>query len=336
MLYIRVDMNNRISTGHVMRCLAIADAARSLGEETTFILADNQALVLVRQRGHHAIVLYTPWDDKETELKVLKQVIWDHQISRLLIDSYQVTPAYLGELKKYTEVFYIDDINAFHYPVDVLICYANYWEKFRHSEHYENIKLYLGMQYTPLRLGFSNCGEKYIRPGVEHLLLLSGGSDPYDILDGILEQIHRERYRQISVICGIYYPKYNYLCEKYKKNENVHIYQGIPDLVRYMQEADMAISAGGITLYELCAVGTPAISYSFADNQLRNVEKFDKEGLISYAGDLRKDPVAERIAGYLEYYGQNPEVRRERSLRMQELVDGEGALRIAEALMDKE
>lgn len=97
----------------------------------------------------------------------------------------------------------------------------------------------------------------------------------------------------------------------------------------------MAVSAGGITLYELCAVGTPAISYSFADNQLRNVEKFDEDGMISYAGDLRKDPVAERVAGYLDYYGQNQKLRQERSLRMQELVDGQGARRIAEILINE-
>ncbi len=335
MLYIRADMNNRVATGHMMRCLSIADAASSLGEEVTFLLADNQALGLIKERGYQSLVLRTPWDDMEAELNVLRKLIWEHKIGRILVDSYQVTPFYLGELKKYTEVFYIDDLDAFHYPADAIICYANYWERFRHKEKYENTKLYLGMEYIPLREAFSDCGRKEIKPSAEHLLLLSGGSDPYGILDGILGKIHRERYRRISVICGIYYSNYKQLCEKYKKDDNVRIYQDVPDVARFMQEADMAVSAGGTTLYELCAIGTPAISYAFAENQLGNVEKFDEDGLISYAGDLRKDPVAERIAAFLEYYGQNREVRQERSLRMQELVDGKGALRIAEALMER-
>lgn len=334
MLYIRVDMNNRIATGHVMRCLSVADAAKTLGEEVTFLLADNQAAGLIRKRGHHAIVLHTPWDDMAAELPKLRDVIWDYGIERIFIDSYQVTPSYMGELKKYTEVFYLDDLNAFHYPVDGLICYANYWQKFRYEEDYKDTKLYLGTQYIPLGDAFSHCGEKEIKPRVEHLLLLSGGSDPYDILDGMLRQIHRERYRRISVICGVYYPKYKELCSKYQKDENISIYQGVPDMVRFMQEADLAVSAGGTTLYELCAVGTPAISYSFADNQLGNVEKFEEDGMISYAGDLRRDPVAEHVAAYLDYFGQNQQVRRERSLKMQELVDGKGALRIARALME--
>lgn len=335
MLYMRVDMNNRIGTGQMMRCLSIADAARTLGEQTTFILADNQAKSLIRRRGHRAIVLRTPWDDKQAEFPVLLKVIREHGVRRIMIDSYQVTPVYLGGLKKHTEVYYMDDLNAFCYPVDGLICYANYWQKLRHQENYENVKLYLGTQYTPLRDMFSNCGEKEIKAGVESLLLLSGGSDPYDVLEGILQGIHRERYRKINVICGIYYSKYNQLCKKYKKNENVRIYRGIPDIASYMHEADLAISAGGTTLYELCAMGTPAISYSFTDNQTASLEKFNEDGLISYAGDMRKDDVIEHIAGYLEYYGQEQNVRQERSLRMQEFVDGKGALRVAEALMDR-
>ena len=137
------------------------------------------------------------------------------------------------------------------------------------------------------------------------------------------------------MICGIYYSKYNQLCKKYKKHENVRIYRGIPDIASYMQEADLAISAGGTTLYELCAMGTPAISYSFTDNQIASLEKFNEDGLISYAGDMRKDDVIEHIAGYLEYYGQNQAVRKERSLRMQDFVDGKGALRVAQTLMDR-
>lgn len=334
MLYMRVDMNNRIGTGQMMRCLSIADAARTLGEQTTFILADNQAKSLIRRRGHRAIVFARRGTINRQNFGLLK-VIQEHGVRRILIDSYQVTPVYLGGLKKHTEVYYMDDLNAFCYPVDGLICYANYWQKLRHQENYENVKLYLGTQYTPLRDMFSNCGEKEIKAGVESLLLLSGGSDPYDVLEGILQGIHQERYRKINVICGIYYSKYNQLCKKYKKNENVRIYRGIPDIASYMHEADLAISAGGTTLYELCAMGTPAISYSFTDNQTASLEKFNEDGLISYAGDMRKDDVIEHIAGYLEYYGQEQNVRQERSLRMQEFVDGKGALRVAEALMDR-
>ena len=65
MVYIRVDMNEQIATGHMMRCLSIADALRDLGEQVTFILADEQAINLLKQRGYDAIVLHTQWNDMD-------------------------------------------------------------------------------------------------------------------------------------------------------------------------------------------------------------------------------------------------------------------------------
>lgn len=56
-----------------------------------------------------------------------------------------------------------------------------------------------------------------------------------------------------------------------------------------MQKCDIAISAAGSTLYELCATGIPAITYTLADNQLIAAEQFDKQGIMLSAGDCRDD-----------------------------------------------
>ncbi len=334
MIYIRVDVNDTIATGHLMRCLAIADAASILGDAATFLLADGQGEDLVRARGHHAIVLHTKWNDMQAELPALFKVIKEHHVTRLLIDSYQVTKEYLGQLKPQVQTFYIDDVNAFLYPVHAVICYANYWKRFQYQEHYKDTSLYLGTAYIPLREAYSNCEEKVIKPEVEHILLLSGGTDPFDVMENLLAQINREHYKQITVICGRYYDHYHALCAKYAAEQNVRILQNVSDIECHMKKADLAVSAGGTTLYELCAVGTPAISYSFADNQLGNVTNFEEDHLIDYAGDVRQGSVTERIVRYLEYYHHNQGLRRERSRNMQKLVDGKGALRIAGLLIE--
>lgn len=335
MLYIRADMNEKIATGHVMRCLAVADAAKIKGEDTTFILADHQGVEPIRRRGYRCVVLHSQWNDMEGELPALLAVIQDYKIHRLLVDSYQVTANYLKQLKQHVELFYLDDLNAFCYPVDALICYANYWEKFQYHKRCKQIKLYLGTRYIPLKKAFFYCPKKQVKLQAENLLLLSGGTDPYHVLSNILERIDRELYGKITVICGIYYSNYPSLCKTYAAEKKIQIYQGVPDIEHYMDEADLAVSAGGTTLYELCAVGTPAISYSIADNQLENVKKFQEDGLIPYAGDARKDPVIDQIVDYLEFLCKNRRARQEQSLKMQELVDGKGALRIADALMDE-
>lgn len=327
-------MNDTIATGHVMRCLSIADAAKRLGEEVVFILADEQAVELVEQRGFRTIVLCTEWNNMDAELPELLRVTEREKIEKLLIDSYQVTESYLEELTSHIKTIYIDDLNAFIYPVSGIICYANYWGKFDYHNRYKETKLFLGMKYAPLRQEFRCCGNKKISDNVEEVLILSGGTDPYGMLKGVLEKMDKSRYKDINVICGRYYTAYEDMKKAYQAFDNVHIYQSVSNIEYYMRTADVAISAGGTTLYELCACGTPTISYSFADNQLDNVHQFQKDGMIDYAGDARYDKVIDNILYYLGKYQGDKKLRRLRSVRMQELIDGDGASRIVDALKE--
>lgn len=336
MLYIRTDMNEKIATGHVMRCLSIADAVMERGEDTTFILADGQACSLLEKRGYPYIVLHTKWDDMESELPKLEMLAEERNISRILIDSYQVTENYLKRVTAVTKTVYLDDLGKFTYPVDAVVCYAAYWEKFHYGDRYKGTaaKRFLGPEYTPLGKAFSNCKKKEIKPQAENLLLLSGGTDHYDILEKMLKKIDIKSYGRIDVICGIYYPKFGSLCERYGAYNNVHIHKAVGDIWKYMEKADLAVTAGGTALYELCAFGTPAVSYIVADNQEENVKKFQEDGLIDYAGDVRRDDVAGNVWEYLKLYHADESLRREKSLRMQALVDGKGAGRIADILAE--
>lgn len=334
MLYIRTDMNSVIATGHVMRCLAIADAAKSLGEDVTFILADAQAAELLGKHGYRTIIMNTQWDDMDSELPVIKQLIEKYEIKKILIDSYQVTENYLQNLFVMINISYIDDLNSFLYPVNNIICYANYWEKFKYTERYQNCRLFLGTKYVPLRKEFCGCEKKEISPQVKRILLLSGGADKYGVLSQILKRLNLDKYLQINVICGRFDTQYDLLKRQKAYVNNVKIYRAVSDIKRFMKEADLVISAGGTTLYELCAVGTPAISYSMADNQLDNVRKFHEDGIIDYAGDVRRDDVVGNIERYLQLYNSNQKLRREKSKKMQKLVDGKGAWRIAKILTD--
>ena len=333
MIFIRTDMNEKIATGHVMRCLSIADALKEKGEEVHFLLADEQAQNLIQSRGYESIVLHTVWNDMDSEIPVLLAAIDRYKISRILIDSYQVTLKYLTEIKKMVQIMYIDDLKLFCYPVDVVVCYANYWSRFYSRQNDPSTIFLLGTKYVPLRKVFWNCERKKITKGAGRLLLLSGGSDPYDFLEQTLMLLDLRVFQHIDVICGRYNTNYNALAELYRKYKNIKFHRAINNVEEYMQKADIAISAGGTTLYELCACGMPTISYAFADNQLDNVKQFQEDGLIDYAGDARIDDIAENVNQYLKKYQDDWQLREKKSAKMQEMVDGKGAMRLAEALM---
>lgn len=327
MLYIRTDINDVIATGHVMRCLSIADAAQKWGENTTFILADEQGKQYIEDRGYRTIVLYTKWNDMESELPVLLEKIQKEKICSILVDSYQVTNNYMITLSEYVKTLYIDDLNEIEGFVHTLICYMSYWEKLHLDEKYLHSTLLLGLQYAPMRAVFQNINEKLIRDNIENILLLSGGTDSFHVLEQILDVIKDKGFREITIICGRYYKDEAALREKYKDYASIQIYKSVDNIEKYMMWADLAISAGGTTLYELCACGTPTISYAIADNQLENVRSFSEKEIIDYAGDIRCDNVISNIDKLIT---ENCDVklRRERSKKMQKLVDGNGASRI--------
>lgn len=320
-------MNQTIATGHVMRCLSIAEAARDEGADAIFILADAQAENLIQSKGFRTIVLNSAWNDLEKELPDLLDSIAKENIETLLVDSYYVTEKYLAALNKVTSVAYIDDLNSFHYPVDTLIAYANYWKRMNYEENYLDTKLLLGCDYVPLRKEFQNLPPKLIRENIENLLILTGGSDNFGISENILEHLSLKQYKNINVICGRYYRKFDYLKAKYHDLENVHLYQAVDNIIDYMLDADIAISAGGTTLYELCATGTPTITYSFADNQLDNVRQFAEDEMMNCLGDIRYEDVYKKMNDVLIKLN-GCDIRKRIYEQMRKFLDGMGANRI--------
>lgn len=333
MLYIRTDANEIIATGHVMRCLAIADALKKLGEKVIFLMADDKGRELVEARGYEVNCLGSRWDALEEELDVLIHMIEEHSISKLLIDSYQVTPQYMESLSKYTEVIYLDDLDVFPYPCSRIINYAVYAEECSYGEQTQKSHL-LGCAYMPLREVFGTMPKKNISTEIKYLLFLSGGADHFHFTKKFLEKYKEwedSKKYVLTVICGRFQEDYKELCRMADKN--IIIKSNVTDIERDMQQADVAVSAGGTTLYELCACGTPTISYVLADNQKKNTECFARKGLIPYCGDVRTEAVSENILRQIEQWAKNPAERAENSEKMQKLVDGKGAERLAKALL---
>lgn len=69
----------------------------------------------------------------------------------------------------------------------------------------------------------------------------------------------------------------------------------LSDIENYMQMADLAISIGGTTLYELCTRGTPTICYIFTDNQMDNAMSFAYDDMMEYVGVLRHSGMIYRV-----------------------------------------
>ena len=340
MLFIRVDMNPIIATGHLMRCLAIAEKAVEMGESVTFISADGYPTELVHSKGFELIVLGTDWQNMDSELEQMKELIEKNAIKTLLIDSYQVTERYLNELNSRTKVYYIDDLNTIRHYVTGVINYACYAVDMKYND--PTAKLYLGCSYAPLRGMFRNCGKREITEKPQRVLVMSGGTDPCDMLRRMLAAFHEklpDRYSEIIFICGRYYSaqkQLEALAESYGDSfaKRIRILSAVENMREYLERADIVVSAGGTTMYEVCATGVPTISFSLADNQLQNVAWLDEHKIVPCAGDARNDGVEYKVMELLKNY-DDADVLQGYSDRMQALVDGNGTERLVSILLNR-
>ena len=332
MIFFRVDANERIGTGHVIRCLSIAHAFTELKEDVVFITADHKADGLISE--FRTICLNTSWDDLESELGIFTKLIEECQPALVVVDSYFVNATYFNVLRHIVKICYLDDMNASYWNVDCLINYNIFAEKLDYSFYkQDNKKLILMPQYAPLRDEFQNLSSYNVRQKVTDVLISAGGADPEGITEKIMDEICPVLESiTFHFVVGMLNPRIDQIKTKRRKNVILHINeQNMSDLMR---KCDIAVAAAGSTLYELCACGIPTITYTLADNQKIAADIFNQYGIMVNAGDCRNnDMFISNISIYLSELIDDYEKRAAISHTMKALVDGKGAMRIAEELV---
>lgn len=349
MVVIRADANSKIGMGHVMRCLSVADALVKRGEEVLFVTADDTPVPLLTKKGIPYRVLHTDYADMEAELPKLWNALSElpqgsgaallQRNTSILVDSYYVTEKYLAALKSRITTIYMDDIYAFSYPVDMLINYNIYGEEMGYEKDaaFADTKLLLGTEYVPLREEFSAAEQQRTAANCG-ILITTGGSDSFNLAGQLLMEAMKYdalKEKEYHVVSGRLNPHIGELQDLAQKHENIHIHCNVTNMAELMAESKVALSAGGSTLYELCAIGVPVIAFSFAENQERLVQTFVKRGIAQYGGNYRTDGnkmIQNTIAG-LETLLEDENLRTEYRKKARTLVDGKGAGRIAEAIL---
>ena len=113
---IRVDANEIVATGHIMRCRTIAGSLQQMGCTVVFVSADNNIEPYVRGDFNYH-VLESDWRKMEEEIIALLDFLHEEEINRILVDSYYATPEYIRMLEgRGIKVMYIDDMQKEVFP----------------------------------------------------------------------------------------------------------------------------------------------------------------------------------------------------------------------------
>jgi spore coat polysaccharide biosynthesis predicted glycosyltransferase SpsG/L-amino acid N-acyltransferase YncA len=310
--------------GHITRCLSFYEGFEKRGFRATLIVNGDDSIRKLLKGKRHRIF---NWLKRRDELF---EMVGEADVA--LVDSYLV------DRKLYQEVcgmvhcaVYFDDTKRLDYPEGIVINGAISAEKRRYPKR-EGITYLLGIDYTPLRKEFSEVRKKRIREKVKTMMITLGGEDR-GMTPKILKHLNKiyPRIRK-EVVVGRAFKNIAEI-ERLKSPLVVPAY--FPDargMKKAMLNADLAISGGGQTLYELARVGVPTIAIGLSDNQLPNINGLQKAGFISYAGWYREGGLLDRLKRGVDRLLPY-ETRKERSSRGKRIIDGKGVERAIDRIL---
>lgn len=281
-LYIRADSDSNIGTGHIMRCIALAQTWQEQGGKVTFIShCESDALKeRIQNEGFTFFsiddVCPSPSDLMNT-LSILKNDSAD-QKPWIVLDGYHFLPEYQKSIRdEGIRLLVIDDMNHLpHYHADILLN-QNIQAPDLHYNSDENTTLLMGTRYVLLRREFLKYRDfkRQTPDRAKNILVTLGGADPDNVTRKIVEALKLSN--EPDIVVKIVIGPANYHQEILRKaiasaHFEAELLINPPNMPELMAWADMAVSAAGSTCWELAFMKLPSIVLILADNQVAVAE----------------------------------------------------------------
>jgi UDP-2,4-diacetamido-2,4,6-trideoxy-beta-L-altropyranose hydrolase len=339
-LLIRADASVTTGTGHVMRCLALAQSWQDAGGRVVFAMAEVTDAVRLRisSEGMESVVVEAKAasaDDARNTRELAQRCGADW----VALDGYQFGAGYKDELRSGGQkLIFLDDEGIDDRSSADIVLNQNsdaVEEQYRGRE--PHTKLLLGTQYVLLRREFLKwrAQKKEISGSASRLLVTMGGSDP-DNLSGMVIQALRSITGEglhAMVLAGGSNPHFASLRDAVSKSAGVvHLQASASNMPDLMAEADLAIIAGGGTLWELLYMSCPVLSFSRNAVQSRILKDLHEKGVVHHLGDPGQ-VAPEMLARTISELAASSERRAAMAKAGRRQVDGEGARRVCEVMM---
>lgn len=359
----RADASVQIGTGHVMRCLTLADALREHQAESVFLCRphDGHLLGLIAARGHRAVALSsrhadgtavdegtlahahwlgTDWaTDADDSRIALAETIGQAGVDWLVVDHYALDHRWERAMRPHCRhLLAIDDLADRLHACDLLLDQ----NLGRNAADYQELRpresqALIGPRYALLRPEFAAQRAKSLarrkNPKFEHLLVTMGGVDKDNATGAVLAALQDcdlPAELRITVVMGPHAPWLAQVqAQAATMGRPTRVLTGVNDMAELMVEADLAIGASGSTSWERCCLGIPAIQLVLAENQRMIAKALVDAGValvIDHSSVERELPLIFNEARTLEQLMV-------RTHEISSITDGLGARRVADILI---
>jgi UDP-2,4-diacetamido-2,4,6-trideoxy-beta-L-altropyranose hydrolase len=341
-LLIRADASARMGTGHLMRCLALAQAWQDAGGSCVFLAAELPGALqdrLATEGMQVRRVLADPGSMADAEqTSGLARALGAEWV---VVDGYLFGTGFQRALKQAgLYVLAIDDYgHCDHYHAEIVLNQNLHAEEAPYRRREPSTRLLLGTDYVLLRREFLayRTWERPI-PGVGRKVLVTlGGADPENITERVvtaLDLVPIEGLEAVVVVGGSN-PHLDALQSAVARSGlRSELRVNVTDMAGLMVWADAAVTAGGSSVWELARLGMPALGIGRAPQETQLLRGGSARGMIIDLGhhrDVTPDRIAERLARLL----LDPQERARLSQTAQRVVDGLGPQRVLQAMRAK-
>jgi len=351
----RTDANSEIGTGHFMRCLTLADELKKRGAEICFVARGMPAHLtqMLQERSFvfHALPEHISMEDIEELphskwLKTSQHQDAVHTLEQLghgffdwiIVDHYAIDQRWETPLRVVAKkIMVIDDLADRQHDCDVLLDQNFYHDaQMRYvGKVPQHCQVLLGPAYALLRDEFIEM-RKHVKPRtgqVNNVLIFFGGVDAENLTGMALKALIAVNLDlHVDVVIGQQHPKIQEI-ESLCKSHFFACHVQTKQMAHLMAHADLAIGAGGSSIWERFCMGLPSICISAADNQRQQLTDLQLEGLI--ISQKQNSHAIEFLSQALRVLKSGSNFQTEMSEKIYQLVDGYGASKVSHLIFSR-
>lgn len=365
----RADASLEIGSGHVMRCLTLADALQAQGAQCHFLCREHPGHLceLIEARGYPVHRLPQEARDTNTAVTSVTEpkldhahwlgASWDEDAAACLPLLAELAPAWLV-VDHYAldhrwettvldrlpnsrpRLLVIDDLADRRHIADLLLDQ----NLGRQAEDYrglvpEGCQVLAGPRYALLRPEFREWREASLsrrarEPGLRRLLINLGGVDKDNVTGQVLDALitcDLPENLQISVVMGASAPwRESVTAQARTMPWPTEVVANVSDMARRMAEADLAIGAAGSTSWERCCLGLPTLMVVLADNQKEVASYLNELGAAKLIGAPLD--ISRVLPGAMYEFFRGDNVGMSKSSA--QIVTGDGVFELVSAICD--
>lgn len=325
----RADAGVLQGTGHVMRCLTLAEELGARGHETHLLLGGKAPAWLLEKIGASSVILHPCTADILEQDSILSlRPDW------VVVDSYRIDATEISRLNPLLPVLAIVDGDARGIEATL------YLDQNLGAE--AHIPMAIGRTRFLAGSGFALIRSEVLeqrrrapwepvhaRPSV---LSFMGGTDPTLASSNVVAALIAVRELiDLTVVAPI--SQHSTILDEWGSEAGLTLLAPTPDLPALFGKADIVVSAAGTSAWDICSLGVPSVLIAVVSNQTHSLEAAVSSGIalgVDAVSDSRA--IGARLPGLVRQLLDDVDLRRMLSEHCLKIFDGNGASRVVDAL----